>query len=36
MNYIRDLLHDIRMAVQHFLYIRTHLRRGGNPDEAAF
>jgi hypothetical protein len=36
MSYLRDLLHDIRMAVQHFIYIRRHLRQGGNPDEASF
>ena len=36
MQYIRDLIHAIRMAWNEFVYIRTHLRRGGNPDERAF
>jgi hypothetical protein len=34
MTYLRDLWHDIRMAWSAFRYVRTHLRRGGNPDEA--
>jgi hypothetical protein len=36
MQYIRELIHDIRMAFAEFVYIRTHLRRGGNPDERSF
>ena len=36
MQYIRDLIHDIRMAFAEFRYIRTHLRQGGNPDERLF
>ena len=36
MTYIRHLIHDIRMAWENFRYIRTHLRAGGNPDEAPF
>ena len=32
-TYLRELWHDLRMALQSFLYIRRHLRRGGNPDE---
>ena len=34
MQYIRDLIHDLRAAWAEFRYIRRHLRRGGNPDEA--
>ena len=36
MSYLKDLIHDIRMAWASFRYTRKHLRRGGNPDEAAF
>ncbi len=36
MTYIRNLIHDIRMAYAEFVFIRRHLRRGGNPDERAF
>ena len=36
MKYIKDLIHDIAMAWEHFRYIRQHLRRGGNPDERSF
>ena len=34
MQYLRDLLHDIRMAYRHFRWVRENLRGGGNPDEA--
>ena len=34
MTYIRNLIHDLCAAWEHFRYIRKHLRRGGNPDEA--
>lgn len=34
MRYLSELLHDLRIAWAHFRYIRQHLRRGGNPDEA--
>lgn len=34
MTYIRNLLHDLLSAWEHFRYIRRHLRRGGNPDES--
>lgn len=38
MTYLRNLLHDILLvasiARREWRYIRTHLRRGGNPDEA--
>lgn len=33
MTYLRDLWHDIKCAVSQFIYIRRHLRTGGNPDE---
>lgn len=33
-DYIRQWAHDVRMAWQHYRYIRRHLRVGGNPDEA--
>lgn len=33
MTYLRDLWHDIRLCIEHFRYIRRHLRHGGNPDE---
>ena len=36
MTYIRELWHDILYAWQSFRYVRQHLRRGGNPDEASF
>jgi hypothetical protein len=36
MTYITHLIHDIRMAWEHFRWIRCHLRRGGNPDEVPF
>lgn len=36
MRYLSDLMHDIRAAVAHFIYIRRHLRAGGNPDQASF
>lgn len=36
MTYLQNLLHDIRMAVAEFIYIRRYLRRGGNPDERGF
>ena len=36
MNYIRELIHDIRMAWESFRYVRNHLRHGGNPDQASF
>ena len=36
MTYLRDLIHDIRLAWREFRYIRCHLRRGGNPDESPF
>ena len=36
MQYIRNLIHDLRMAWNEFRYIRTHLRAGGNPDERSF
>lgn len=36
MIYFRNLIHDIRMAVAEFIYIRRHLRRGGNPGERSF
>lgn len=36
LQYMRDLLSDIRSAVEHFRYMRTYLRRGGNPDEVQF
>jgi hypothetical protein len=36
MNYIRELIHDIRKAWSDFRYIRNHLRRGGNPDIRPF
>ncbi len=32
MSYLRELLHDLRLAWEHFTYIRRHLRRGGCPD----
>ena len=34
MQYIRDLIHDMGSAWEHFRYMRQHLRQGGNPDEA--
>ena len=36
MNYIANLLHDMRAAWAHFRYIRSHLRQGGNPDTVSF
>ena len=36
MQYIRNLIHDLRMAWNEFRYIRRHLRAGGNPDERSF
>jgi len=36
MQYIRELIHDMRYAWQSFRYVRQHLRRGGNPDESSF
>lgn len=36
MQYLADLLHDIRAALAHFRYIRQHLRQGGNPDQVSF
>jgi hypothetical protein len=33
-TYVTELWHDICAALAHFRYLRTHLRRGGNPDEA--
>jgi len=35
-TYIKNLIHDIRMAWESFRYTRLHLRRGGNPDEVSF
>ena len=31
-TYLHDLIHDIRMAWEHFRYVRQHLRKGGCPD----
>lgn len=36
MTYLRDLIHDIRLAWAEFRRIRRHLRHGGNPDESPF
>ena len=36
MRYLTDLLHDIRTAWAHFVFIRKHLRAGGNPDQVSF
>lgn len=36
MTYLRDLWHDIKFVVGQFIYIRRHLRNGGNPDEMPF
>lgn len=36
MQYLRDLLHDIRMTRNYWRYIRSHLRAGGNPDLEPF
>lgn len=34
MQYLIDLWHDVCDAWEHFRYTRSHLRHGGNPDEA--
>lgn len=38
MRYMRELWHDLRCAVRvglaQWRYVRSHLRRGGNPDES--
>lgn len=34
MSYLQQLWHDVLQAFAHFVYIRKHLRAGGNPDEA--
>jgi hypothetical protein len=36
MTYIRNLIHDLRIAWDQFRYIRRHLRRGGCPDDMPF
>lgn len=36
MTYLKNLWHDLRQTVAHFVYIRKHLRAGGNPDQASF
>ena len=34
MEYIRELLHDVRSAWGHYRWLRKHLRHGVNPDQA--
>ena len=36
MHYLQDLWHDIRATFDHFRYLRSYLRRGGNPDRMEF
>ena len=40
MSYIRNWWHDLKLSVgtgyTQWRYIRKHLRRGGNPDQASF
>jgi hypothetical protein len=40
MQYIRTFWHDLKLSVgtgyTQWRYIRKHLRRGGNPDQASF
>ena len=40
MKYVKNLWHDLKLSigtgVAQFIYIRRHLRRGGNPDQASF
>lgn len=32
MTYLRDHWHDIRAGWTHYRYLRTWMRKGGNPD----
>ena len=34
MQYIRDLMHDLRSTLGHYRWLRKHFRYGGNPDGA--
>ena len=40
MTYVKNLWHDLKLSVgvgiNQWRYIRRHLRRGGNPDQASF
>ena len=36
MSYFKNLWHDLKAAAAHFAYLRSHLRQGGNPDQASF